>query len=53
MIASQVRSDKLDLRVPVWVTGIGFITGSGEQPTLAVATGYHQVRNKNLKTQFV
>jgi hypothetical protein len=39
----QVRNDQLDLRVPVWVTNIGYVPSTGAQPTLAVATGYHQV----------
>ncbi len=41
---AQVRHDTLDLRVPVWVREIGFVPGSGSQPTIAVGTGHHQVR---------
>ena len=39
----QVRHDSLDLRIPVWVTEVGFTPGGGTQPTVAVGTGYHQV----------
>jgi len=41
--AKNVRHDSLDLRVPVWVTEVGFTPGGGTQPTVAVGTGYHQV----------
>lgn len=43
IVYTQVRHDFLDLRVPVWVTEIGFTPASGAQPTVAVGTGYHQV----------
>ena len=43
IICTQVKHDFLDLRVPVWVTEIGFTPASGAQPTVAVGTGYHQV----------
>ena len=43
ILSIQVRHDFLDLRVPVWVTEIGFTPASGAQPTVAVGTGYHQV----------
>ena len=42
VLTVQVRNDKLDLRVPEWVSTIGFVPDTGDQPTLAVATGYHQ-----------
>lgn len=43
ILYTQVRHDSLDLRVPVWVTEVGFTPASGAQPTVAVGTGYHQV----------
>lgn len=43
ILYTQVRHDSLDLRVPVWVTEVGFTPASGGQPTVAVGTGYHQV----------
>jgi len=38
-----VKNDWLDLRVPVWVTQLCFVPDTGNQPTIAVGTGYHQV----------
>lgn len=39
----QVRNDFLDLRVPVWVTDLGFVPGAASQPVIAVGTGHKQV----------
>ena len=47
----QVKNDKLDLRVPEWVKCVAYVPGAGTQPTLAVATGHHEVRNISLDTQ--
>ena len=40
----QVRPDKLDLRVPVWVNEVGFAPDSGPHPVLVVGTGHGHVR---------
>lgn len=40
---SQVKNDKLDLRVPVWVNRLDYTPLSGDQPVIAVGTGHHQV----------
>jgi len=50
-LSMQVRHDSLDLRVPVWVTEVGFTPGGGTQPTVAVGTGYHQVRLYDTRAQ--
>ena len=50
---TQVKNDKLDLRVPEWVKCVAYVPGAGTQPTLAVATGHHEVRNISLDRQYV
>lgn len=47
----KVRNDHLDLQVPVWVTEIGFLPCTNTQPTVAVGTGYHQLRLYDTKAQ--
>ena len=42
-IFMQIKNDKLDLRVPIWVSAVGFVPDNGVQPTIAVGTGYHEV----------
>ncbi|XP_065920476.1 WD repeat-containing protein 74-like [Dysidea avara] len=49
--AKNVRNDWLDLRVPVWVTQVCFVPETGDQPTVAVGTGYHQVRLYDTRKQ--
>ncbi|KAK3718783.1 hypothetical protein QZH41_014033, partial [Actinostola sp. cb2023] len=41
--AKNVRNDTLDLRVPVWVTDLGFLPSAGS-PKVVTGTGYHQLR---------
>lgn len=38
----QVRDDWLDLRVPVWITDIGYMSRASAS-IVVTATGYHQV----------
>jgi hypothetical protein len=38
----QVKNDKLDLRVPVWITDLQFMDPS-ETSKIIVGTGHHQV----------
>ena len=40
-----MRNDHLDLQVPIWVTGIGFVPDGDAHPTIAVATGHNQVQS--------
>lgn len=49
--AKNVRNDFLDLRVPIWVTDIGFVPGTAHQPVIAVGTGYHQLRLYDTRAQ--
>ncbi|KAJ1729792.1 Ribosome biogenesis protein nsa1 (NOP7-associated protein 1) [Coemansia sp. Benny D160-2] len=42
--AKNVRPDSLGLRVPVWITDIQFLSDSATAPTVAVSTGYKQIR---------
>lgn len=49
----QVRNDKLDLRVPVWVTKLDYTPLSEDQPVIAVGTGHHQVQEVCLLTYFL
>jgi len=37
----QVRNDFLDMRVPVWIKDLGFLSDAPHK--IAVATEYHQV----------
>ena len=41
----------LDLRVPVWVSDLGFVSQSNSQPVVAVGTRYHQIRLYDTKAQ--
>ena len=45
MFRVKVPEDYLRLRVPVWVRATGIVSGTGNRPLVAVATGYHQVCN--------
>ncbi|XP_065840666.1 WD repeat-containing protein 74-like [Oscarella lobularis] len=45
--AKNVRNDRLDLRVPVWVTAVAFQNDS----TLVTGTAHHQVRVYDTKAQ--
>lgn len=47
--ARNVPHDKLDMRVPVWVTGISFMSAS--EQVLATCTGYAQVRVYDIRAQ--
>ena len=47
----QVRSDALDLRVPVWDNQMAFTPDSGPQPILVVGTGYGNVRLYDTRAQ--
>ncbi|KAL9953271.1 hypothetical protein ACROYT_G040664 [Oculina patagonica] len=49
--AKNVPNDFLDLQVPIWVTDLGFLPGQESQPSIAVGTGYHQVRLYDTKAQ--
>ena len=47
----QVRPDKLDLRVPVWVNRVAFTPDCGPQPVLVAGTGYGHVRLYDTRAQ--
>lgn len=49
--ARNVPEDYLRLRVPVWVRATGIVSGTGNRPLVAVATGYHQVRLYDTRAQ--
>ena len=50
--AKNVRNDFLDLRVPVWVTDLGFVPGTAaSQPVIAVGTGHKQLRLYDTRAQ--
>eukprot|EP00731_Ephydatia_muelleri_P028006 Em0019g879a len=49
--AKNVRNDFLDLRVPVWVTDLGFVPGAASQPVIAVGTGHKQLRLYDTRAQ--
>ena len=46
-VAKNVRNDKLDLRVPVWVTDLRFLDDS----KIVVGTGYNKIRIYDTKGQ--
>ena len=42
-----MRDDWLDLRVPIWVTDIGFLPRSSSN-LVVTTTGYHQVKYRRI-----
>ena len=48
---TKVQNDTLDLRVPVWIADLGFVSQSGSLPVVAVGTKYHQIRLYDTKAQ--
>ncbi|KAJ2744354.1 Ribosome biogenesis protein nsa1 (NOP7-associated protein 1) [Coemansia sp. BCRC 34301] len=49
--SKNVCNDFLDMRVPVWITDMQFISDNTATPTLAVSTGYKQIRIYDAKAQ--
>ncbi|KAJ2779413.1 Ribosome biogenesis protein nsa1 (NOP7-associated protein 1) [Coemansia javaensis] len=49
--SKNVPNDNLDLRVPVWITDMQFIGDDASAPTIAVSTGYKQIRIYDAKVQ--
>ena len=45
--AKNVKNDKLDLRVPVWITELQWVNNDQEQ--LWTGTGYHHIRHYDTK----
>ena len=46
-----MRPDKLQLRVPVWVTQISFVPEVDSSSLVAVGTGHHQIRLYDTRAQ--
>ncbi|KAJ1994778.1 Ribosome biogenesis protein nsa1 (NOP7-associated protein 1) [Coemansia spiralis] len=49
--SKNVPNDKLDMRVPVWVTDIRFLNDNALSPQLAVSTGHKQIRIYDTKAR--
>lgn len=49
--SENVANDFLDMRVPVWNTDIQFLNSDVSNPTLAVSTGYKQIRIYDTRAQ--
>ncbi|KAJ2488535.1 Ribosome biogenesis protein nsa1 (NOP7-associated protein 1) [Coemansia sp. RSA 2050] len=49
--SKNVCNDFLDMRVPVWITDLQFIDDNTSNPTIAISTGYKQIRLYDAKAQ--
>ncbi|KAJ2766290.1 Ribosome biogenesis protein nsa1 (NOP7-associated protein 1) [Coemansia nantahalensis] len=49
--SKNVANDNLDLRVPVWITDVQFLDDNASAPSLAVSTGYRQIRIYDARAQ--
>ncbi|KAI9481836.1 Ribosome biogenesis protein nsa1 (NOP7-associated protein 1) [Coemansia sp. RSA 989] len=49
--AKNVPLDYLSLRVPVWVTDMQFTSDNATSPTVAISTGYRQIRLYDARAQ--
>ncbi|KAJ1735188.1 Ribosome biogenesis protein nsa1 (NOP7-associated protein 1) [Coemansia biformis] len=49
--SKNVPNDNLDLHVPVWITDMQFTSDDTANPTIAVSTGYKQIRIYDAKAQ--
>ncbi|KAJ2505953.1 Ribosome biogenesis protein nsa1 (NOP7-associated protein 1) [Coemansia sp. RSA 2052] len=49
--SKNVSNDFLDMRVPVWITDMQFIGDNTTTPTIAVSTGYKQIRIYDARAQ--
>ncbi|KAJ2823986.1 Ribosome biogenesis protein nsa1 (NOP7-associated protein 1) [Coemansia furcata] len=49
--SKNVCHDFLDMRVPVWITDLQFMDDNTTNPTIAISTGYKQIRIYDAKAQ--
>lgn len=47
----QVHPDKLQLRVPIWVSQISFVPEVESSSLVVVGTGHHQIRLYDIRAQ--